>query len=168
MSFLKPLNLGLRALAFFCSFIVMALTGNMVSDWGRGNGGTINYSLFVSVWGMLTLLYLIPATLKESLVFHPILPLLLDILNCIFWFCGAVALAAKLGAHNCNNQSWVKSNYIIAGSKSRCREAQAADVFMFFGFFAFLLSCIASGFGNRGGANLRPGGVRGPPVMAQV
>ena len=68
-----------------------------------GNTNVINYDLFVAIFGMLTLLYLIPATLKESFQVHPLLPLILDILNVIFWFCAAVATAAELGAHSCSN-----------------------------------------------------------------
>lgn len=84
--------------------LLMALTGNMVDQWNRGNGGVINYNLFVSIFALLSLLYLIPSAVKESLTFHPIIPLVLDILNTLFWFCGAVATAAKLGAHSCSNQ----------------------------------------------------------------
>ena len=82
----------------------MALTGNMIDQWNRGNDGVINYDLFVSIFGLLSLLYLIPASIKDSLAIHPLLPLILDILNVIFWFCGAVATAARLGAHSCSNR----------------------------------------------------------------
>ena len=82
----------------------MALVGNMINDWNVGNGGVINYDLFVSIFGMLSLFYLIPATIKEAWAIHPLFPLVLDILNCIFWFCGAVATAAELGAHSCSNR----------------------------------------------------------------
>ena len=52
---------------------------------------------------MLSLIYLIPATLKDGFAIHPALPVALDTLNTLFWFCAAVALAAKLGVHSCNN-----------------------------------------------------------------
>ena len=52
---------------------------------------------------MLSLIYLIPATLKDGFAIHPALPVALDALNTLFWFCAAVALAAKLGVHSCNN-----------------------------------------------------------------
>jgi hypothetical protein len=52
---------------------------------------------------MLSLFYLIPAELKDSLQIHAMFPLILDVLNTLFWFCGAVATAAKLGVHSCDN-----------------------------------------------------------------
>jgi len=164
----------------------MALVGNMVHDWNYGNSGVINYDLFVSILGLLSLLYLIPATFKEALAFHPLLPLILDAINTLFWFCGAVATAARLGAHSCSNgvrlhvptnsnysfadhafQDYLDSNYVTAGSSKRCHESQAATTFLFFGFFAFLASAVLSGLATRGGANTRPG-IRRGPAMSQV
>lgn len=81
----------------------MALTGNMINQWSYGPA-VINYALFVSVFGMLTLLYLLPASFMDKLAFHPAIPLALDVLNLIFWFCGAVALAAELHVQSCSNQ----------------------------------------------------------------
>jgi len=96
----------------------MALTGNMINDWNHGNGGIVNYSLFVSVFGMLTLLFLIPASVKEAWGFHPLLPLVLDLLNVIFWFCGAVAFAAEIGAHSCGNQASEVGEQLNTGSSN--------------------------------------------------
>jgi len=81
----------------------MALTGNMINQWNSGNNGVINYDLFVSIFGMLSLFYLIPASMGDKFALHPLLPLILDVLNLLFWFCGAVATAAELGAHSCSN-----------------------------------------------------------------
>ncbi|KAK3115662.1 hypothetical protein LTR53_004763 [Teratosphaeriaceae sp. CCFEE 6253] len=145
----------------------MSLVGNMIDQWNRGNNGVVNYDLFVSIFGLLSLLYLIPASLKESLAIHPLLPLVLDILNCLFWFCGAVATASQLGVHRCSNRGYLNRNRITAGSSKRCHEGQAATAFLFFGFFAFLVSTILSGLGMRGGANTRPG-IRRGPAMSQV
>ncbi|TKA76919.1 hypothetical protein B0A55_03105 [Friedmanniomyces simplex] len=161
------INMVMRGLALLWTILVMSLTGNMIQQWNRGNSGVINYDLFVSIFGLLSLLYLLPATIKESLAFHPLLPLVLDVLNCIFWFCGAVATAAKLGVHSCSNQGYLDSNYVAAGSSKRCHEGQAATAFLFFGFFAFLVSTVLSGLGTRGGADTRPG-IRRGPAMSQV
>jgi len=163
----RLVNLLMRALAFFWALLVMALTGNMINDWNHGNGGVINYDLFVSIFGMLTLLYLIPASLKESFTIHPFLPLILDILNVIFWFCGAVATAAYLGAHSCSNRNYLDNNYVCQGSGKRCREAQASTAFLWFGFASFLVSTVMSGLASRGGASSRPG-IRRGPAMSQV
>jgi hypothetical protein len=53
---------------------------------------------------MLSLLYLIPATIKESFMVHPIIMLALDVVNTLLFFIAGVATAAKLGAHSCGNQ----------------------------------------------------------------
>lgn len=81
----------------------MALIGNIIHDATKGNPSIINYNMFVAVFGMLSLFYLVPATISERFVIMPILPLIIDVLNVLFWFCGAVALAAKLGVHSCSN-----------------------------------------------------------------
>lgn len=52
---------------------------------------------------MLSLLYLIPVSLKPDFSFHPIISIALDALNTIFFLCGGIALAAELGVHSCGN-----------------------------------------------------------------
>lgn len=86
----------------------MALVGNMIQTAFSGNSSLVNYDMFVAVFGMLSLFYLIPATLKEDFQFHPLLMVALDVLNALFFFCAAVAMAAELGVHSCGNS--VRSN----------------------------------------------------------
>ena len=81
----------------------MALVGNMIASAFSGNPSSVNYAMFIAVFGMLTLFYLILVAWNDNFVMHPILPIVLDALNVLFWFCGAVALAALLGAHSCSN-----------------------------------------------------------------
>lgn len=81
----------------------MAIVGNMIASAFAGNPSIINYDMFVAAFGMLSLFYLIAAALNDSFTGHPIIPLALDILNVLFLFCAAVAMAAKLGAHSCSN-----------------------------------------------------------------
>lgn len=88
---------------FLMALLVMALTGDMIHRANNGNPSIVNYVMFCAVFAMLSLLYLIPSAIKESLTITPILPVALDVLNALFWFCGAVALAAKLGVHSCGN-----------------------------------------------------------------
>jgi hypothetical protein len=59
--------------------------------------------MFVAVISMVSLLYLIPASIKESFMIHPIIMLVLDVINTILFFIAGVATAAKLGAHSCGN-----------------------------------------------------------------
>jgi hypothetical protein len=82
----------------------MALTGNIIADAIAGNPSSINYTIFVSVFSMLCLFYLFAVAFNDGFSIHSALPLLLDALNTLFFFAGAVALAAKLRVHSCGNQ----------------------------------------------------------------
>jgi len=88
------------SLQFLWALLVLALTGNYIASGGRDS--MINFDLFCAVFAMVSLLYLIPASMKDSLAIHPILPLVLDVLNVIFWFIGGVATAAYLHVHSCS------------------------------------------------------------------
>lgn len=86
----------------------MGLIGNMIAEAFAGNPAVVNYTMFVTVFGMLTLFYLIAICFKEELTFHKFIPASLDLLNCLFYFCAAVALSAELGAHSCSNNVSLK------------------------------------------------------------
>merc|ERR1712000_338481 len=107
---------------------------------------------------MLCLFFLLPA----------IIPLVLNILNTIFWFVGGVATAAYLNVHSCSNADYYNSNNVAGGSEKKCREAQASTAFLWFGFASFLASTVITGLNTRGGANTRAGGIRRGPAMSQV
>lgn len=165
----RALNLGLRGLQFFCALIVMSLIGNMIATSFRGNSAMVNYDMFVAVFGMLSLLYLIPTTFLDSFSV-PIVNIALDVLNVLFWFCAAVATAAYLGVHSCNNANYTTTNHITNGSPNtskRCREAQASTAFLWFGWAAFMASMVFSVLAGKGSANMR-GGIRRGPAMSQV
>lgn len=80
----------------------MALIGNMIAT--KSGPAVINYDLFVTVFSMLSLFYLIPASIKDSLAFSPIIPLVLDVLCTLFTFVAGVATPAYHHVHSCNNQ----------------------------------------------------------------
>ncbi|KAF2193825.1 hypothetical protein K469DRAFT_712660 [Zopfia rhizophila CBS 207.26] len=164
----KALNIGLRAWEFICALIVMALVGNMIASAFAGNSAQINYNMFVSVFGMASLLYLLPTAFLEGYSV-PLVNIALDVLNFIFWFCGAVATAAYLGVHSCSNDAYTKSNHITNGAhdtQKRCHEAQASTAFLWFGCAAFAVSMVFSILSGRGNVNMR-GGIR-RPAMSQV
>ena len=92
--------------------------------------------MFASVFGMLSLIF----TIVTSFVFSdslgaPMIILILDSLNTVFWFCGAVALAAALGVHNCNNDAYLLTNKVtnavvngqLTGSSQICREVRVGS-----------------------------------------
>jgi formate-dependent nitrite reductase membrane component NrfD len=81
----------------------MALVGNMIATSYTGNSAMVNYDIFVSVFGMLSLLYLLPTTFLDSYNI-PIVNIALDALNVLFWFIAGVATAAYLGVHSCSNR----------------------------------------------------------------
>lgn len=83
----------------------MALVGNMINEAISGNPATVNYIMFTAAFAMFTLLlYLIPATFSEKIMLHPLIMLVFDIVNTIFFFCAAIALPAKLRVHSCSNR----------------------------------------------------------------
>ena len=89
----------------------------MIAEAEGGNAPIVNYAIFTGVFSMLSLLYLIPATIKPGLAFHPLIPTIVDALNTLWTFTCAVALAALLGAHSCGNRvclvqahSWLDKN----------------------------------------------------------
>lgn len=82
----------------------MALVGNIIASAFSGNPATINYAMFCSAFSMFTLFYLVPASFNSDWAFHPILMVVVDALNCVFFFAAAIALAAKLTVHSCHNQ----------------------------------------------------------------
>jgi len=161
-------NIALRSWEFLCSLIVMALIGNMIATAFSVNPSVVNYDMFVSVFGMLSLLYLLPAAFNEGFSV-PIVAITLDVLNTIFFLCAGIATAAYLHVHSCSNRAYTLSNSITNGSpnmEKRCREAQASTAFLWFGFAAFALSTTFSLLSGRGNINMR-GGIR-RPNMSQV
>jgi len=149
----KVINLAMRGLQFFWTLLIIALVGNMIATSIKGNPAIVNYDMFAAVFAMLSLLYLIPATFKENLAFHPLLMVGLDLLNTLFFFIGGTAMAAYLGVHSCSNAKYTHSNFVTNGSpntQSRCHEAQASTAFFWFGFAAFAASTVFSGLQSRG------------------
>ncbi|ERF74123.1 hypothetical protein EPUS_06392 [Endocarpon pusillum Z07020] len=162
----------LTALQFLWTLLVMALVGNIIADATSGNPSIINYDMFVAVFAMLSIIFLLASAFTGVMSGTPI-PLALDILNTLFFFCGAVAMSAQLGVHSCSNEGYVNSNGITNGSDNRpkrCRESQATTAFMWFAFITFAASCFFSAMNARaGGVNLRGHGIRkGGPSMSQV
>ncbi|MCJ1365637.1 hypothetical protein MMC16_004762 [Acarospora aff. strigata] len=169
----KIVNLGLRALQFLWTLLILALVGNMIHDAISGNTSIVNYCMFVAVFSMLSLIYLIAATVNEGFAIHPLLMVGLDGLNMLLFLIGGIALAAQLRVHSCGNEAYIKSNKVTNGSNNpgkRCHEAQAVCAFLWFGFIAYAASMVFSFLQTRGGgANLRSGGIRrGGPTMSQV
>jgi hypothetical protein len=87
----------------FCAIIVTAMAGNNIARATNGTHSIVNYTLFVGVWWLFTLLYFLPTSFIEKFSI-PIVDMAMDGLSVLFGFCAAVALPAYLGAHSCSNR----------------------------------------------------------------
>lgn len=76
----------------------------MIHEATAGNPSIVNYVMFVAVFGMLSLIYLIAATVSETFAINPIFMVIADALNLLFFLIGGIAMAAKLDAHSCGNK----------------------------------------------------------------
>ncbi|KIY02653.1 uncharacterized protein Z520_01118 [Fonsecaea multimorphosa CBS 102226] len=170
----KAINLTLRAVEFAFIIIIMGLIGNVIATAFAGNPSLINYDMFVAAFGMFSLFYLILVAFNDSFMGHPIFPIIVDLLNVIFLFCAAIAMAAELHVHSCSNNNYTLHNHLTNGAndrEGRCREEQAATAFLWFTWAAWMASLFFSVLDARsGGVNLRgPVRSRGArPAMSQV
>lgn len=82
----------------------MALDGNIIAEAYAGNPATINYAMFCAAFSMVSLFYLFPASINTDWSFHPIIMIVVDVLNAIFFLTCGIALAARLECHSCSNQ----------------------------------------------------------------
>ncbi len=82
--------------------LIMALIGNAIQEASAGNHSIINYVIFVSVFALLSLIYLIGVSIIESFAI-PIVVVVLDAINTLLFLIGGIALAAYLGVHSCSN-----------------------------------------------------------------
>jgi len=161
--------LSLRGLEFLWTLLIMALTGNMIADAFNGNPSEVNYTIFVSVFSMLSLIFLIAATFKP--MGSNLIQAGLDGLNALLALCGGIAMAAALKVHSCGNEKYILSNRITNGSHNpskRCHEAQAVTAFLWFLFACYAASAVLSMFSS-GSSSSSPGIRRGPaPVMSHA
>lgn len=88
---------------FLLLLLILAITGNIIHDAKAGNPSIINYTMFVAVFGMLSLFYLIAGTINEAFAIAPVFMLVADALNTLFTLIGGIALAAYLKVHSCGN-----------------------------------------------------------------
>jgi hypothetical protein len=114
----KAISMGLRAFQVFhnrspsesfvnniqliCAVLVTAFMGNIIARAYGSAHSIVNYSLFVGVWWLFTLLYFLPTSFIDKFSI-PIVDIAMDALSVIFGFCAAVALPAYIGAHSCSN-----------------------------------------------------------------
>lgn len=82
----------------------MGLTGNMIAQAFSGNPATVNYAMFASAFSMASLFYLAPASFKVDWSGHPIIMIVLDTLNAIWFLTSGIALGARLHCRDCSDE----------------------------------------------------------------
>jgi Membrane-associating domain len=125
----------LRGLQFFFGIIVLALSAALVANQPDGGSPSqVNYDVFVGVFSLLTWFYTVGASsVSPDGLGSPIIVLIMDALNTLFYFAGGIAMAVALRVHSCGNLDYINSNGIIAGSINRCHISQTLTAFLWFG-----------------------------------
>jgi len=125
----------IRTLELVFGIIVLAMAAALVANQPSGGSPSqINYSVFVGVFSLLSWFYTVFATqVSPDGLGSPIIVVILDSLNLLFYFCGGIAMAVALRVHSCGNVAYVMSNGITAGSTQRCHEGQTLTAFLWFG-----------------------------------
>ena len=132
----------IRGLQFAFNVIVLAISAALVANQPSGGSPSqVNYAVFVGVVSNLTWFYtVIASSMSPDGIGSPVIIVILDSLNILWFFAGAVAMAVALRVHSCGNDLYVATNGIIAGSVTRCHEAQTLTAFLWFGNSSFLIN----------------------------
>jgi Membrane-associating domain len=125
----------IRTIEFVFAVITLALAAALVANQPSGGSPSeVNYSVFVGVFSLLTWFYtVIVSSFAPDGLGAPLIIIILDSLNLLFYFCGGIAMAAAMRVHSCGNSTYVTNNKITAGSTHRCHEGQALTAFLWFG-----------------------------------
>ncbi|KFY10928.1 hypothetical protein V492_04746 [Pseudogymnoascus sp. VKM F-4246] len=143
---MSVVQIALRALQFLWILLLTALIGNVLAGKTADNS-TVNYAMFTIVFCWLVWIFGMAAAFIESIAI-PVVLLILDALATLFTFVAGVVLAAKLGAHSCNNRGYLESRAILRDNGSttkHCRELQASCAFFWFLFACFIGSLVMTG-----------------------
>ncbi|KAL7944920.1 hypothetical protein V8C42DRAFT_324096 [Trichoderma barbatum] len=109
------------------AYIVDSTTG-----FGFDSPATFAFMLFNSVWSLLIIAYLAITPLYLARFYHALVAFVLLVITTIFWFSGAIAMAAFIGVPKCHGITW-------------CQTAQAGVAFGFFLWAGFLALTILEG-----------------------
>lgn len=96
-------SLTLRGVQFVFTLILIGLIGHVIAMQDVSGPASVNYTMFTAAFSLLSLLYLIPATWSDSFAGHPLIMVVVDLLNAIFTLTAGIALAARLEVHSCSN-----------------------------------------------------------------
>lgn len=104
------------------SILIMALIGNMLDNAFSGNPGTVNYAMYTAAFSLFTLFYLVPASVNIDWSGHPIIMIVLDTLNAIFFLASGIALAAKLQCRDCSNSVRLHPQNLVHACMCQCTD----------------------------------------------
>lgn len=99
---MSVVQIALRALQFLWILLLTALIGNVLAGKTANNPPT-NYAMFTIAFCWLVWFFGMAAAFVEAIAI-PVVLLILDAFATLFTFIAGVVLAAKLGAHSCNNR----------------------------------------------------------------
>ncbi|KAL6801296.1 hypothetical protein GGI42DRAFT_326110 [Trichoderma sp. SZMC 28013] len=88
--------------------------------------------LFNSIWSLLILVYLAITPLYLARLYHALVAFVLLVITTIFWFAGAIAMAAFIGVPACHGNTF-------------CQTSQAGVAFGFFLWAGFLALTVLEG-----------------------
>src|SRR5277367_618013 len=130
----------IRTVEIIFGIIVLAMAAALVANQPSGGSPSqINYSVFVGVFSLLSWFYTVGASsYSPEGLGSPIIVVILDSLNLLFYFCGGIAMAVAMRVHSCGNAAYVITNGITAGSTQRCHEGQTLTAFLWCGNFVVL------------------------------
>lgn len=160
----------LRSVNFTCLVIALGLTGSLAATTDYQSNPQVNFGVFAAAFGLLTsTVYGILAYFIAAFAW-PFILATFDVLNTIFTFAAATAIAAGIRVHSCTNEDYIDNNKIAQGSSGRCRKAQGSAAFLYFSFFIFLASSVFSFISvTRGGLFGSKSSARvGVPTMSQA
>jgi hypothetical protein len=161
----KTISYIIRGIQTLFAVVIIALTGNMISNSGwniieplndtssqdlpsGGNPAEVNYAMFLGAWTLISMGLFIPLTLKPRREERYLIGLtVLDGLTALFYMCGGFALAAAMGIHSCSNEDYIVQNRITNNAidqGKRCREAQAVTAFIWLNFLTFIGTTVFS------------------------
>ncbi|TVY47113.1 Non-classical export protein [Lachnellula occidentalis] len=163
-------QMALRAWTFLWTLLTLSLIGNVIASAFAGNPSVVNYSIFVSIFCMLVVLFGIAGVFVESLAI-PIALAVADGLAALFSLIAGIALAAELHVHSCGNKHYIQTNHLTNGSHNmgkRCHELQASTAFYWFMFVGFAGSVAMDLIGSSSSLRGRGGMRKGGPSMSQV
>ncbi|KAL6701501.1 hypothetical protein J3F84DRAFT_10324 [Trichoderma pleuroticola] len=115
--------------------IELGITGylvNVTSGFGYSSPATYAFMLFNSIWSLLILAYLAITPLYLARLYHALVAFVLLVITTIFWFAGAIAMAAFIGVPACHGNTF-------------CQTSQAGVAFGFFLWAGFLALTVLEG-----------------------